>query len=216
MRGGDPDGIDTLNWHTKQVDSSVIESYLGDANGGTVRFLLRVNSTDEVRVIDEQIYIEQPEKSNGVNAGLHGLSFQGGGATAAFILGNGTKYDWVPHPWDWIYMRNYPNHGLLKKNRLIALERDNWTCVKCGQPGKMAYHLDGDKGNHDVDNLECRCSKCLPKRNRVSLFKRLYGKSRLSIALYLNKTPASVYYLHQRGRLKMLLADRDEMVKKSL
>jgi hypothetical protein len=44
---------DTTNWHAVQVPSDIIKSYLGDADGGKIKLLFRVNSTDEVRVITE-------------------------------------------------------------------------------------------------------------------------------------------------------------------
>ncbi len=98
-------------WHQVHIPGSIIEDYLGDANGGTVRFLLRVNNTDEVRVIDEQFYIEQPDKSRSATAGLHGWSRQGGGGDKSFILDNGIFYDLIPGPWEWVFMSNGSRAG---------------------------------------------------------------------------------------------------------
>jgi 5-methylcytosine-specific restriction endonuclease McrA len=37
---------------------------------------------------------------------------------------------------------DYPNHYKLKKNRLIALERDNYICQYCGGEATQAHHKD--------------------------------------------------------------------------
>jgi hypothetical protein len=98
---------DTTNWYAVQVPSDIIQRYLGDANGGTIRISLRVNNSDEVRTITETIYIEQPDKSNNRNAGLHGWTRQGGGGDTGFVLDTSNRTDVIPHPWDWIWVRNY-------------------------------------------------------------------------------------------------------------
>ena len=99
---------DTTNWHAVQVPSDIIKSYLGDADGGTIKLLFRVNNTDEVRVITETVYIEQPDKSNNRSPGLHGWTRQLGGGDSAFILGTAAKYEIIPTPWNWMYVCNYP------------------------------------------------------------------------------------------------------------
>jgi hypothetical protein len=95
---------DTQNWYAVNKD---IRALCGDADGCTMRFLLRVNNNDEVRTISEHIYIEQPDKSSNREPGLRGWARQEGGGDASFILQTANKYDLVPHPWDWIYVRNY-------------------------------------------------------------------------------------------------------------
>ena len=98
---------DTTKWHAVNQD---IKQLCGDADGCTMKFLLRDNSTDAVRVIEEQIYIEQPDKSGNKTPGLSGWARQGGGAsddTWPFVLQTAAKHELVPHPWDWIYVRNY-------------------------------------------------------------------------------------------------------------
>lgn len=94
----------TLYYWSGPVD---IGPLCGDADGCTMKFLMRVKSTDEVRVIEETLYIEQPSKSGNKTAGLHGWTRQQGGGDAGFVLNTAAKHEVVPHPWDWIYVRNY-------------------------------------------------------------------------------------------------------------
>ncbi len=94
----------TQYWTTGAVD---IGPLCGDADGCTMRFLFRIKSTDEIRVIEETIFIEQPGESGNKNAGLHGYSFQQGGGTAGFVLNTAGKFVIVPDPWNWMRVRNH-------------------------------------------------------------------------------------------------------------
>lgn len=54
--------------------------------------------------------------------------------------------------------QQYPNHSLLKKNRLIKLAQ-NPICEFCGKaPSKITHHKDGKKTNHAIENLYAVCS----------------------------------------------------------
>ncbi len=90
-----------------QAVNKNIESHCGDADGCMMKILFHVISTDEVRVITEQLYFEQPNKSNNKTAGTWGWTRQQGGGDSSYILNNGVRYEIIPHPWDWIYVRNY-------------------------------------------------------------------------------------------------------------
>jgi hypothetical protein len=59
---------DTQKWYFVNQD---IGPLCGDADGCTMKFFLQENSTDRVRTISEQIYIEQPGKSSNKSPGLH-------------------------------------------------------------------------------------------------------------------------------------------------
>jgi len=98
---------DTTNWSAVQIPGDIIQKYLGDADGGTIRINFRVNNSDEVRTITETIYIEQPDKSNNRNSGLHGWTRQLGGGERGFVLDTGNRTDVIPNPWDWMFVRNY-------------------------------------------------------------------------------------------------------------
>jgi hypothetical protein len=55
------------------------------------------------------------------------------------------------------------------QQRLIALKRDDWTCVQCGEPAKHVHHKDENKSNPDLPNLVSLCVSChhkIHKRNR--------------------------------------------------
>jgi predicted Zn-ribbon and HTH transcriptional regulator len=54
----------------------------------------------------------------------------------------------------------YPNHYLLKKNRLKVLKRDNYTCQLCGKYTNQVHHIDKTKTNHKKNNLRAICRKC--------------------------------------------------------
>ncbi|WP_299210120.1 hypothetical protein [uncultured Dokdonia sp.] len=100
----------TNSWQAENRD---IESLCGDADGCTMKIFFQVVSNrDEVRTITEQIYIEQPDKSNNKNPGLHGYTRQLGTGDSGFVLNTATKYDIIPHPWNWLYVRNYGNASI--------------------------------------------------------------------------------------------------------
>jgi hypothetical protein len=95
---------DNRNWHYVNQD---IGALCGDADGCTMKFFLRNSNNDEVRTIAEQVYIEQPDKSNNKEPGLRGWTRQLGGGESSYILQTANRYEIVPHPWDWIYVRNW-------------------------------------------------------------------------------------------------------------
>lgn len=54
--------------------------------------------------------------------------------------------------------QQYPNHSLLKRNRLIKLIL-NPICEVCHKnPSRITHHRDGLKTNHNIENLEGVCS----------------------------------------------------------
>ena len=91
-------------WYAVNKD---IKDLCGDADGCTMKLFLRVNDSDVVRTLSEQIYIEQPDKSSNKNAGLHGWIRQLGGGESDFVLQTNALHEIIPHPWNWIYVRNY-------------------------------------------------------------------------------------------------------------
>jgi hypothetical protein len=106
---------DSSLWHSVQVPSDIIQSYLGDADGGTVRLFLRRNGDDLTHAISERMYMEQPipGKPEGKVAGIRGSTLQqNGGGEQYFILNTATGYDLIANPYGWVYMRNYSTRGL--------------------------------------------------------------------------------------------------------
>lgn len=54
----------------------------------------------------------------------------------------------------------YPNHYLMKKNRIIKLKQVNGLCEICKNQAKVIHHIDGSNDNHDVENLIAVCFSC--------------------------------------------------------
>jgi len=54
----------------------------------------------------------------------------------------------------------YKNHYELKKNRKIALKRDNYICQYCKKKTNQVHHRDHKKDNHGVENLIACCQSC--------------------------------------------------------
>ena len=108
---------DTKKWYAVNQD---IGPLCGDADGCTIKFFLRENSTDKVRTILEQIYIEQPGKSSNKSPGLHGFTHQLGGGDREFVLQTATKNEIVPYPWNWIYVRNYQSPDVGKESNAFG------------------------------------------------------------------------------------------------
>ena len=58
----------------------------------------------------------------------------------------------------------YPNHYLLKKNRLIVL-KNYPTCQRCNKKKSTCVsHRNKDKSDHKIENLEALCCSCKSKR----------------------------------------------------
>lgn len=99
----------------------------------------------------------------------------------------------------------YPNHSLMKKNRLIVLERDNYKCFSCGKKANQIHHLDLSKDNHALENLVASCQKCNSKhRNNYIDYKSLYGKYAAELKKILNISINHIKYLHDKNQLKNL------------
>ncbi|KZN63248.1 hypothetical protein N473_17625 [Pseudoalteromonas luteoviolacea CPMOR-1] len=86
-----------------------IRNHCADGDGCTIRLLLQheISGTDEVRTIDEHIYLEGA-LSNNNNTGVAGFTRQEGGGEYYFNLGlsAGHRYH-IFDPWGWAWARNY-------------------------------------------------------------------------------------------------------------
>ena len=76
----------------------------------------------------------------------------------------------------------YPNHSLMKKNRLIKLKQTAGKCEICGRKTEKMniHHLDGSKSNHSLDNLillcrNCHCRLHRGRKAKTSIWIRRYG-----------------------------------------
>jgi len=54
----------------------------------------------------------------------------------------------------------YPNHAELKRVRVEVLKESKGRCEICGKPARLVHHIDGDKSNHNINNLMAVCLKC--------------------------------------------------------
>jgi len=103
----------------------------------------------------------------------------------------------------------YPNHAELKRIRIEVLKKAKGKCEICGEPAQLVHHIDGDKSNHQLDNLMAVCSKCHSalhyedngnltshnkKMGRPNKYYLKYGMSIQEIAKIFNITTATVYY----------------------
>lgn len=72
----------------------------------------------------------------------------------------------------------YSNHYQLKLNRRAKLKECENKCMTCGAENVIlnAARVDGDKNNHDINNLLMLCSKCMGSKQN-SKFKELYGST---------------------------------------
>lgn len=97
---------------------------------------------------------------------------------------------------------DYPNHHLLKKNRLIKLESINCICEECGGKATEVHHKDNSKDNHNIDNLKGLCHRCHMQENHNSKYKILYGMTGKEIANKFNIKISLVHLRHKDGTLK--------------
>lgn len=96
--------LDTTTWACTTLN---LEDWCGDADGCTMRLLLQheTDGNDQVRIIDEEIYMEQTSLSSNNGAGLYGWTSQSGG-DYSWITGTGNRYTMFS-PWNWVWMYNY-------------------------------------------------------------------------------------------------------------
>ena len=67
------------------------------------------------------------------------------------------KHQWAKYGW-----ATYPKKLGYRTIRKMVMERDNWTCVYCGQPAEEVDHIIPKQiGGHDYpSNLAAACKKC--------------------------------------------------------
>jgi len=99
----------------------------------------------------------------------------------------------------------YPNHSLMKKNRLIVLEKDNYKCFSCGKKANEIHHLDLSKDNHALENLVATCRKCNAKHRNPNIgYKSIYGLYLKEMREKLKLSENHIRYLHDKNQLKNL------------
>ena len=98
----------------------------------------------------------------------------------------------------------YPNHIEFKKARIIVLKNTKGKCEICGEPAKMVHHLDGDKSNHNIDNLIALCWGCHEPlhsddngksiKGRPTKYGGIYGMPLRKIANIFGVVPSTIHY----------------------
>lgn len=96
----------------------------------------------------------------------------------------------------------YPNHYLMKKNRLIILMQ-NPKCERCGKPATQIHHKDFTKTNHKLNNLVAICHKC-----NVRLSSKFYQRYGLTLDEITEQLGMSrTYWWKHQNKLKKVLFD---------
>ncbi|MDD5565217.1 MAG: hypothetical protein PHQ91_15995 [Thermoanaerobaculaceae bacterium] len=107
----------------------------------------------------------------------------------------------------------YPNHYLMKKNRILKLKQAKGMCEICGFRGDRIHHIDKNKSNHLLKNLIVVCSKChgiLHRgQRRKSKYKELYGMTIAEMVNTFGKYVSYYYLLHTQGLLKKFITKPD-------
>lgn len=127
-------GGSTTAWRcTGPID---IRAECADADGCRIRLIINniSASSDEVRIIDENIYMESQYGTNAAN-GLYGWTRQGGGGDHSWITGNGGLYT-VFSPWGighaFTYKHSYCTglaHAPLQNGQISFLTRPGWYVI---------------------------------------------------------------------------------------
>ena len=111
--------------------------------------------------------------------------------------------------------------------RIKVLKRSKGECEICGNFAKIVQHKDGDKSNHDVDNLIALCNKChsplhaedciplLTKRGRpTTKYNMLYGLTLREIGNLFGVSHNSVYFWMKNPKKKIWLENQLKEYKK--
>ena len=62
-----------------------------------------------------------------------------------------------------------PNRRQWRKVRLVVLDRDGWSCVKCGKPSREVDHiksLENGGAVYELGNLQTLCRGCHISKTR--------------------------------------------------
>ena len=74
----------------------------------------------------------------------------------------------------------YPNHSLMKKNRIIILIQ-NPKCEICGDLATQIHHKDKSKTNHNLNNLMSICSRCHQHIHHLKIKENLWRNHQLTL-----------------------------------
>jgi len=109
----------------------------------------------------------------------------------------------------------YPNHYLMKKQRLIIL-MNNHECEICGKPATEIHHKNGNKADHRLSNLVAICHKCnlgIRFRPNNTPFYQKYKMSSYQMAKRLNISYSILYRLRKQNVLDSVLKSNSLILK---
>lgn len=105
-------GSNTTDWTC--WDNIDLKDYCGDFDGCTIKMIMnhKTDGNDQVRIIDQHIYMEEPDSfsSNNKTGQVYGWNRQSGGGDYSWINGTGTRLDTITGPWNWAYIFNYKHN----------------------------------------------------------------------------------------------------------
>jgi len=111
----------------------------------------------------------------------------------------------------------YPNHYLMKKNRLIVLKRHP-ICQKCKvSKSTEVHHRNGNKSDHRIINLMASCHSCNGSIRFSPNNTQNYRKYRMSfyqIAEKIGYTYTRIYNWEKDGVLETLIASNPKIFRK--
>ena len=96
----------------------------------------------------------------------------------------------------------YPNHILLKQRRLDVLCEAKGRCAVCKEMAQVVHHVDGDKSNHDIQNLVALCNPCHRAVHKdewgeaqcgTSKYIRKYGMTQAQLAICLDVSVTTIH-----------------------
>jgi hypothetical protein len=158
----------------------------------------------------KKYYVNQNKADNSVRSG-HYCSQKCAGK-GKHLLGVNTKesnYRWNGGA------SMYPDHYIMKQNRLIRMKQAKGLCEVCGNPAKIVHHKDLSVDNHALDNLVVLCKPChvgLHNNGHHNTFRtskaiRLYGMSFKDMASKYGGCPETYRQKHYSGTLVEFLAN---------
>ncbi len=111
----------------------------------------------------------------------------------------------------------YPNHHIMKRNRLIRLKETKGLCEICERPARLVHHIDESMDNHAITNLSPLCDLChhaihhadsLNGKGATKII-RLYGMSFADMARKYGETKSFYQTLHTNNKLNDFLKEPD-------
>lgn len=105
---------------------------------------------------------------------------------------------------------DYPDHSLMKRNRLVKLQQSKGRCEVCGKRAYQIHHIDESRNNHTLENLVVVCNHChgilhTGRTNKTTKYIRKYGKSAKEMALQFGCSTGTITHLDRSRKLEGVL-----------